>query len=200
MNENTRIFGIALVLGGVILVLLNVFLTPLMPMDQGEAALRSSSIYLYRLSASGVSTMLLLLGCVGVFLAQRKVTGVFGNVAFLVAFVGNGLLLCVEWSNVFVLRAVAMTSPESLGPVGESTLMAVGFASSAGLFAIGWVLLAVSVIRSRVLPRWAPISVILGLVLIAALGATPLGVTGAIIGNVVFGLGIVAIGWKLVEA
>ncbi len=37
-------------------------------------------------------------------------------------------------------------------------------------------------------------SVIVGLLLIPILGASPLGMTGAIVGNVVFGLGIVGRG------
>ena len=200
MYGTTKIFGIALVFGGGLLILLNVILTPLMSSDQGEAALRTSTIYLYRLSASGVAAMLLLLGCFGVFLVQRNVAGVFGHVAFLVAFVGSSLLVGVEWANVFVLRAVAQSSPEAFGALDHSKLMAIGFASAAGLFAIGWILMAVSAIKSRVFARWVPITVIAGLVLIAALGVTPLGLTGAIVGNVVFGLGIMAMGREITKA
>ena len=196
MRGNTRIFGIALVLGGGLLILLNVFLTPLLPMDQGEAVLRTSTIYFWRLSAAGVTAVLLLLGCFGVFFSHWKTVGVFGNIAFLVAFLGNSLLVAVEWSNVFVLRAVAQSSPEALGPLDNSTLMTVGFASAAGLFTLGWIMLATSAIMSRVFPLWVPIAVISGLILIPVLGATPLGLKGAIVGNVVFGLGIMAMGWE----
>ena len=200
MKETTRIFGVALVLGGGLLILLNVFLTPLMPSDQGEEVLRTSAIYLYRLSASLVAALLLLFGCFGVFLAQREVLGVFGTVAFLVAFVGNGLLVGVEWSNVFVLRALAQSSPEALGALDKSKLLTIGFVSAAGLFALGWILLAASAIKSRVFARWIPVTVIAALVLIPALGATPLGLAGAIAGNVVFGLGIMAMGRDLAKA
>ena len=200
MKETKRIFGVALVLGGGLMILLNVFLTPLMPSDQGEEVLRTSAIYLYRLSASLIAALLLLFGCFGVFLAQRKVVGVFGTVAFLVAFVGNGLLVGVEWSNVFVLRALAQSSPEALGALDESKLLMIGFVSAAGLFALGWILLAASVIKSQVFARWIPVTVIVGLVLIPALGATPLGLAGAIAGNVVFGLGIMAMGRDLAKA
>ena len=66
--------------------------------------------------------------------------------------------------------------------------------------ALGWILIALSVLRSRVFPRWIPLTVIAGLVAIVALGATPLGLVGAIAGNVVFGSGIIAMGWKLRKA
>ncbi len=200
MKETAKIFGITLFLGGGLLIIVNVFLTPLMPMDQGEVILRTSAIYLLRLTAAGVTVMLLLFGCFGVYLAQRNIAGIFGEVAFLVAYVGNCLLVGVEWSNVFVLRAVAQSSPEALGALDHSTLMVIGFASAAGLFAIGWILMAASAIKSRVFARWVPITVIVGLVLIVALGATPLGQTGAIIGHAVFGLGIMAMGWNLAKA
>ena len=200
MSSAIRIFGIALLLGGGLMILLNVFLTPLLPTDQSEMVLRTSTIYFWRLSAAGIAALLLLLGCFGVFFAQRKVVGIFGDVAFLIAFVGNSLLVCVEWSNVFVLRAVAQSNPEVLSALDNSTVMTVGFASAAGLFALGWILLASSAIKSRVFPLWAPIAVISGLILTAVLGATPLGLNGAIFGNVVFGLGIMAMGWESAKA
>ncbi len=77
--------------------------------------------------------------------------------------------------------------------------MASSFALAAGLFAIGWILMAVSLIKSRVFASWIPITVIVGLILFAALGATPLGLTEAIIGNVIFGFGVVAMGWSLAK-
>ncbi|MFC1493853.1 hypothetical protein ACFL6W_01105 [Thermodesulfobacteriota bacterium] len=199
MNRSLKLFGIPLLIGGVLLILLNIFLTPQLPLDQDEAVLRTSTVYLLRLSVAGVSAMLLLFGCIGVYLAHRNTAGVFGTAAFLIAFVGNSLLVCIEWSNLFVLRAVAQSDPEALSALDKSALMDIGFASAAGLFAIGWILMAVSSIKSKVFARWIPITVIAGLVLIPALGATPLGLTGAIVGNTVFGLGIAAMGWNLAK-
>ena len=199
MSRPLKLFGIPLLIGGLLIILLNVILTPQLPFDQDEAVLRTSMIYLLRLSAAGVSTILLLFGCIGVYLAQRNTTRAFGTAAFLIAFAGNSLIVCVEWSNVFVLRAVAQSAPEALSVLDKSSLMNTGFASAAGLFMIGWILMAVSTIMSKVFPRWIPITIIAGLVLIPALGATPLGLTGAIIGNTVFGLGITAMGWNLAK-
>lgn len=199
MSKTAGIFGTALFLGGLFLILVNVFLTPLMPTDQGEEVLRTSTIYFWRLSAAGIASVLLLLGCVGVFLAQRNITGIFKNIAFLAAFVGNCLLVCVEWSNLFILPAVAKSSPETLSAIDSSKLVTVGFAAAAGIFALGWILLAVSAIKSRVFSLWVPVTVISGLILIPLLGATPLGIYGAIIGNVIFGTGIMAMGWHLIK-
>jgi len=200
MNGFTRSCGIALVLGGALLILINAFLTPLLPTDQSEVAIRTSAIYLFRLSASGIAAMLLLFGCLGVHLAQRSVSGAFGGAAFIIVFVGNCLLVAVEWSNVFVLRAVAQSNPEALSALDESMLLTIGFASAAGLFALGWLLLAVSLWRTRVFARWAPLTILAGLIAIPALGATPLGMAGAIAGNVVLGLGIMGLGRALAKA
>lgn len=199
VNGLTRMCAKALVIGGVLLILINVILTPLLPTQRGEAVMITSTVYLFRLSASGVAAMLLLLGCLGVHLGQRSASGAFGTVAFLVAFVGNSLLVAVEWSNVFVLRAVAQANPEALSTLDKSALMTTGFASAAGLFALGWFLLAVSLWRTRVLGRWVPLTVVAGLILIPALGATPLDMAGSIVGNVVFGLGLIGLGRSLAK-
>jgi hypothetical protein len=133
--------------------------------------------------------MLLLFGCIGVHLAQQSVSGIFGTVAFLVAFIGTSLLVAVEWSNVFVLPALAQTTPAALSALDQTHLLNIGFVSPARLFALGWLLLAVSVWRARFISRWVPLTFLAGLVLIPDLSATPLGVAGAIAGNIVFEIG-----------
>lgn len=197
MSRQLKLFGIPLLMGGILLIIVNIILTPQLPLDQDEAVLRTSMIYLLRLSAAGVTAILLLFGCIGLYLAQRDTAGVPGTIAFLIAFIGNSLLVCVEWSNVFVFRAVAQSYPEALSVLDKSTLVDIGFASAAGLFAIGWILMAISTIMSKVFARWIPVTVIAGLILIPVLGSTPLGLAGAITGNTVFGLGIAAMGWNL---
>lgn len=197
MSRQLKLFGISLLMGGVLLILLNIILTPLLPLEQDEAFLRTSTVYLLRLSAAGLSAIFMLFGCIGVYLAQRDTAGVFGTVAFLVAFAGNTLMVCIEWSNVFVLRAAAQSYPEALTALDKSALLNMGFASAAGLFALGWILLAASLIISKIFACWIPITVIAGLVLVPVLGATPLGLAGSIIGNTVFGFGIAAMGWNL---
>jgi hypothetical protein len=195
----SKLFGISLLLGGVLLILLNVFLTPLMPTDEGEAVLRTSRVYLFRLATSGVVAILMLLGCVGIYLVQRNSAGAFNTIAFLAAFIGTSLIVGVEWSNVFVLRPVAQTYPEALSSLEQSSLMDIGFISAAGLFAIGWILISISAIMSKTFAYWIPATVIAGIVLIGILGATPLGLAGAIIGNAIFGLGLSAMGYKLTK-
>jgi hypothetical protein len=154
---------------------------------------------LIRLSAALVDALLLLIGCFGLHLAQKHASGIFGAVAFAVSFFGTSLLVAVEWSNLFVLRAVAQTSPEVLKRLGDSMLVTVGFASGAVLFMLGWLLLSASIWRSRVLPAWAAATTAAGLVAIPVLGATPLGQGGQIAGNVILGVGLAGLGRAMMK-
>ncbi len=201
MNRFLRNCGIALLLGGVLHIFITAILTPsyLASFDQGEAIARASGIHLIRLSAAIVDLLLLLFGCIGLYLSQMSASGKFGTVAFLVSFVGTILFIAVEWSNLFVLRAVAQTSPDTFSVLNKSSLMIAGFASGAGLFMLGWLLLSVSLLLVNLFPRWAAISTLTGLILIPILGITPLGIVGQVIGNVVFGSGIIGLGYSLAK-
>ena len=198
MNGFTRGCGRALLFDGALVILINVVITPLLPRSQGSAAVMSGGIFLLRQSASGVAALLLLFGCLGLHLVQRTASGVFGAAAFFISFVGGALLFAVEWTNVFVLRAVAKTNADTLGAVDKNPLLNIGFASAAGLFALGWLLLSVSLWRARVLPRWAALVTLAGLLSIPALQAL-LGLAGAIAGNLLFGVGLMGLGWAVVR-
>ena len=200
MENLVRGCGVALVIGGVLLILVNTVLTPMMLAIDDEVVMRTSDVYLVRLSLAWVTALMFLIGCIGVHIAQRDTAGVFGVAAFLLAFVGNGLLLCVEWSNVFVLRALAQTAPQALDALDAATLLNIGFASAVGFFALGWLLLAISILLCKALSRWAAIAIIAGLLLMPALGASPLEANGLIIANVVLGLGIILLGRSVAQA
>lgn len=201
MNGLLRSCGYALLLGGILHILITVFLTPvyMASFKQGEAAARTSTIYWIRLTAALVDLLLLIFGCVGVYLAQKSTSGLFGTIAFWVAFVGTLLMFAVEWSNLFVLRPVAQASPETLTILDKSRLMTIGFASGAGFFMLGWILLGASSWLVNILPRWASLSTLVGLILIPALGITPLGIVGQVIGNAVFGVGLIGLGYALTQ-
>jgi hypothetical protein len=201
MSSFIRQCGIALVLAGGLLIGINLIISPsyLRLLEQGEAVFRTSSPYLIRLSAALVDALLLLIGCLGLHLAQKHVSGVFGALAFAVSFLGTCLLIAIEWSNLFVLRAVAQTSPDALKGLGDSMLVTAGFASGAVLFMVGWLLLSASVWRSNVLPAWAAATTAAGLVAIPVLGATPLGQSGQIAGNVIFGVGLAGLGRAMMK-
>ena len=199
MNSFIKGSGVALLFGAVTLILMNIFLTPayIASFQEGEAIARSSQIHLIRLSVALIIALLLLYGSVGLHLVQASKAGLFGTIAFLVAFVGNSLLFAVEWSNLFILRAVAQTSPETFLALNESSLMTSGFAAGVGIFSLGWLLFSVSIWRTKIFPRWAALLTLAGLILIPILGITPLGITGQVVGNAIFGLGLSGLGYFL---
>lgn len=201
MNGFIRYCGIALVFGAVLLILINVGLTPayMAIFEEGEAVARASDIYLYRISAALVDALLLLFGCIGLYLGQKADSGKLGTIAFLLTFVGTSFLVAIEWANLFVMRPLAQTSPEALVTLDESALLTAGFVIGLSFFMLGWLLNAISSLLAKVLPRWAAWSTLAGLILIPALGASPLGVAGQVIGNAVFGLGLAGLGYAVVK-
>lgn len=188
-----RACGTALVAGGALYAVLNGILTPMLPIDQPDEVLRTSMVYLLRLSMATVCVMLLALGCVGVHLAHRHRAGVFGAVAFIVAYAGCSLVVAVEWSNVFIMRPLAQVAPEALDPLDNAGLLNAGFGTALGLFMLGWILLAVAVLKAQVLPRWTAWTILAGLILVPVLGGA-LGLLGMAAGNVVFAVGLVGLG------
>ena len=193
MNDLQKDLGRVLVVGGVLLIVLNAVFTPLMPYEASEQELRSSWPYLVRLSLAVLAAMCYVLGAVGVRMAQNSGARAFDRLAFWVAVTGSSLLIGLEWANVFVLRPLAQAAPDALTPLGEVSLYGIGSAAAASLYALGWILIAVSVWRTRVAPRWVPLTIAAGFVATAALGATA-GVWGMIAGSVVIGVGLVGLG------
>ncbi|HYJ04620.1 MAG TPA: hypothetical protein VEX43_05770 [Chthoniobacterales bacterium] len=198
MTKFIRSCGFALCFGGALTILINVVISPFMPANQDGAVVMLTDVYLLRQSASGVAALLLLAGSIGLHLAQRPASGWLGTIAFLFSFVGGCALFAVEFVDVFVLRAVAQIAPETVGPLDKSPLMNVGFASAASLFALGWILLSITVWKTKILPRRAAQATLAGLFLIPILQGT-LGLVGAIVANLVFGGGLIGLGWALTK-
>ena len=153
-----------------------------------------TNVFLVRQIASGFAAFFLLLGTIGLHLAQRSRFGWFGSLAFIIAFIGGGLLLSVEFADVFVLRAVAQIAPQTADALDKSSLLNTGFALAIGFFALGWLLMAINAWKTKLLPRWAAITTFAGLFLISILQAL-FGIGGAVIGNAVFGAGLIGLGW-----
>lgn len=195
MSKLIRFCGVALLIAGLGTCLINIVLTPLMA-QHTSANTAASAIFLVRGAASGIVALLLLFGCIGVYAAQARRSALFEMFAFIVALTGTALLFAVEWSNVFLLRAIAQASPSSQVAVDHNTLANVGYGSAAGIFAVGWILLSASILRTGILPRWPAIAIVAGFFLIPILQGV-LGMSGAIIGNVVLGAGLASIGYAI---
>lgn len=197
MRGFNRRCGLGLLCGGALTVLINAILTPLLLGNHSPPAITpTTNVFLLRQSASAVAALLLIFGSLGLHLVQRITSGAFGAAAFLMAFVGGCCVFAIEFADVFVLRSVAQASADTYAAIDKNPFMNIGFASAVGLFAVGWALLSISVLRTRKHPRWAALATLAGLFLIPGLQAA-LGAVGAIAGNIVFGAGLMGLGWSL---
>lgn len=193
-----RLAGISLLLGGVLAALANLVLTPQLPVDAGSVAVNTSPAFGIRMPLAAASVALVTLGCVGLYLAQARGLR-FGGIAFLIAGVGGLTAFCVECVQFTLVRDLAFSAPETLERLEEAGALGrydLGFAIGAGIFAIGWLAVAIVTLRSGVVGRRGPVTLILGMILVPALGALA-GIWGAIAGNVVLGGGWALLGWDL---
>jgi hypothetical protein len=175
--------GWALVSGGALTLLINAGLTPLPPSHLPFA-----------------ETAALLLGSVGVYLRQAERAGRFGAVAFATAFLGSASLLAVEWSQVFLVRDLALRAPEATRALETSqgpSLYDLGSMIALAMFMLGWTALAISTLRLGILSRWAAGLVIAGFVSIPLLSALLPGVWGPAAGNAVLASGWIRLGLDL---
>lgn len=193
-----RFSGGALVLGGLLAALLNLILTPMLPVDAGSIAVSTSTALVIRLPLAAASVALTTLGCVGLYLAQAHRLR-FGALAFLVAGVGGLMMFGIECVQFTLVRDLAFGAPEtweSLERAGALTRWDLGFAVGAATFAVGWLAVALVTLRAGVLNRRGSLTFLTGLVLVALLGGL-LGIWGAVVGNLVLGGGWVLLGLDL---
>jgi len=153
MSQSTflRVCGFALIGAGVLTILINLSLTPFLPQHAALADTAASIVFPWRQGASAVAVLLLLFGCVGLYQWQVDKAGWFGTVAFVVAFSGTAMTLCIEWAETFLVRDLAFTAPDALRALDVRHglgLYDIGTLIALGTFAIGWIMLAASTFRT----------------------------------------------------
>ena len=105
-----------------------------------------------------VSTVLLLLGLVGLYTSQSQESGTFGLVGFLAAFSGTVLLSGALWFELFITPTLATRAPG----LAEAELGLTGFILVFLFGTVGWVLFGIATLRAGVYPRWAAVLLIVG--------------------------------------
>ncbi len=121
--------------------------------------------------------------------------GVWGGVAFSFAFLGSGLLLAMEWGEVFIVRTLALRSPQALkGLEGGPGLSPydLGAMIAFAAFTLGWLTFAIATLRAGILSRRSAWFLITGFILVPMLGWAR--VWGAIASNAVLGGGWIMLG------
>lgn len=146
-----------------------------------------------------VSVLLLQLGLVGLYARQVKQTGWLGLVGFVLAFIGTALVgsILLYVSTVLPLiasEAQAIFDQAATPPVFLLPVFILGFG-------LGWILLGVAIMRADVLPRWSGLLLIIGVTLFVVSEVlpfeAPLAHVLVTVGDVVFGLGLVWLGYAL---
>lgn len=158
-----RLGGMAAVLSGALLIVSELlYLVVGIGQPSAEAA-SSGSFVVQGLLFLGAG-VLLLGGLIGLYASHLEDMGTLGLAGFLVALVGTALTVGALWDSAFVLPALAQEAPD-LVEAEPPTLVFLGSIVSFGLFALGWLLFGVAMLRSRTYPRVAAILLIVGAVL-----------------------------------
>ena len=132
-----------------------------------------------------------LLFAVGLYLRQRRESGIFGGIAFVVLFMGLAAVVSLDYFAAFILPYL----PEGmLDQIWESP--AGGIAAVFGfVFLLGEILFGISVIRANVYSKIASILFMVGMFLV------PLGEvfpeSAVVIGSIIAGVGLIWWGIEL---
>jgi len=108
-----------------------------------------------------ISMLMLLIGLVGTFLYHFQRIGKFGIVSFVVAFMGTMLIAGDAWFEAFVVPFVANTAPQLVNEVPSGSLI-IGALLSFLSFSIGWILVGISCLKARIIPKYISILIICG--------------------------------------
>jgi hypothetical protein len=100
---------------------------------------------------------------VALYLGQRRESGVFGGVAFIILFTGLATVVSLDYYGAFI----RIHLPEAMIAQIEEGSSAPMFVGSLLTFLIGEILFGISVIRARVYSRIAAILFMLGLIPVA---------------------------------
>jgi len=195
-----QVAAIALIGGGALTLLINVFLTPALPHNVSFATTAASIIFLWRQSASALAAALLLIGCVGLYLRQAERAGYFGVLAFTLALVGTALALGIEWREVFDVHDFARRAPDTLNALDAQkglSLSNIGALIAISTFVLGWILLAIATLRTRAANRIAAWLVIAGFLVTPLLRPVLPAVWGAAVGNAILGSGLAWLGYDI---
>jgi hypothetical protein len=192
--------GIAIVAGGVFLIIVNVVFTPMLALDVPFPEMMASKVFLWRLSLAALTVFLFMIGSPGLYAYQNSRSGLFGKIAFCLTFLGCALLFAHEWAQVFFMHNMAVTAPDALQAMEDAEGMSIF--NIEGLivlitFTLGWISFAASMLVAKVFARLGPALVIAGFFAIPLITAATSIVWGGALGNTVLGSGFILLGREL---
>ena len=194
--------GAALVAGGVLLAL-GWFAIPVVAWDAitSEDYIRMvlNPYWVAINTAILLAQFLLLIGVVGLYLAQASETGRWGLVGFVSLLVGMAAYASIQFFETYLWPVIARDAPVLFATVGipmEDPVLRAVFLLSGLPWGIGFLLLGITTMRSAALPRWAGIAFLVGGLLFGLGIAIPLRSLGVL----VLGASVVRLGFSLWQA
>ena len=186
--------GLSLVMAGVLLVV-----DPIIhPADEPELIATNSYAIAHYLVLGSV--IFGLLGIIGLYARQVEEAGLLGLVGFLMLFVALMLFAGFAFFEAFIIPVLAAEAPEFLFNEEISFGALEALNPLGGLLqSIGGLLLGIAIIRAGILPRWAAIVFIIGIVP-GGLGPLLSPLLPEVVGrniSVVLGIGLVWLGYAL---
>ena len=163
----TRAAGLAAMAGGAIFVAVQIAHPNLTP------ELTTTTAWTVRQSAKIVMAVLSLIGITGMYLRQTKQTGVLGLLGYLVFGAGYLVILSFEAIGLFVLPALAKSSPGYVTDVlavavpgghavGDIGLLLPLSVASGVTYLGGGLVFGIALFRARILARWAAVLLAVG--------------------------------------
>lgn len=189
-----RASGLATIVGGILFALF-----PLLHPDH-TAAGYTSWLWVPAHMSPNIGAILVLFGLVGLLVRQLERAGLFGVIAFVVAFIGTASFVMGAMIEAFIIPFMGLQTPDMVeGPpppgVGEA------FMIITTLFSAGYLVLAIATYRARVLPRNVGVLLIVGTLanmVLPKLGAIDLSLDPLwVVGFVLFGAAIAFLGYAL---
>lgn len=143
-----------------------------------------------------ISTFLILLGLVGLYLKQAEKAGRWGLAGFIFTLIGIVYYTCIQYYETILWPVIAAQSSKLFQAVGFSptnTLFYIAFMFSGLFWALGFIILGVTTTRSGIFPKWAGILFTVGAV-VFGLGMVPMIRS---IGALLFCIGLTRLGFVL---
>jgi uncharacterized membrane protein len=166
-----RLSGLALLLGAILAIVAVVGHNAVRQASELAELTNPSSVMFVRLLMAGA--LLVIIGMPGLYARQAERAGVLGLIGFVLTFVGllfADVVMTANWG--FIMPKVAAT-PEGRALI-EAGLPAPGFMMLVfPMVLVGLLLLGISIVRAKVLPRWIGWLFIAGVLFIPVTFAVP---------------------------
>jgi hypothetical protein len=201
IGTSVRASGACFCAAAVMTLALNVLISPHLPAGP-FAAIAASQIYFVRQCIAAVVAMALVFGLAGLRESRLAGTGTFAAIAWTAALAGQVLLFSIEYGQAFTVHDYALHASGALDAAiaDPHRALAIGAILAIVIFYLGWLLLALALLRARRMPRWSAGLLLAGFLVTPLLnGIKALGVLGGIVASLIVGAGWFLLGLRMIR-